>query len=138
MRVRNSSLLTVDAKVEQAQNLRNVAKAKLDMAHNGARPEEKEAVQKLYNQAQFQFDLASKTWTRMQNLYGEQLISAQEKDVYHFQYKSAQEQLFAAKAKYDLVLAGARPEEQEMASSSFMQAESGVKEVLAYHDELTI
>ena len=128
----------LDAKVEQAQNLRNAAKAKMDMAHNGARPEEKEAVQKLYNQAQFQFDLASKTWTRMQNLYGEQLISAQERDVYEFQYKAAQEQLFAAKAKYDLVLAGARPEEQEMAKSSFIQAESGVKEVLAYHDELTI
>jgi HlyD family secretion protein len=128
----------LDAKVEQAQNLRNAAKAKMDMAKNGARPEEKEAVLKLYSQAQYQFDLASKTWTRMQNLYSEQLISAQERDVYEFQYKAAQEQMYAAKAKYDLVLAGARPEEQEMAKSSFMQAESGVKEVLAYHDELTI
>lgn len=128
----------LDAKAGQAENLKNAARAKYKMALNGARPEEKEAVEKLYNQARLQFDLASKTWTRMQNLYGEQLISAQERDVYEFQYKAAEEQMLAAKAKYDLVLAGARPEEQEMAKSSFMQAESGVSEVLAYKEELNI
>lgn len=128
----------LDAKLEQAENLRNAAKAKYDMALNGARTEEKSATEKVYLQAKHQFDLASKTWDRMQKLYSEQLISAQERDVAEFQYKAAQEQMLAAGAKLDLVMAGARIEEKEMAKSSFMQAESGVKEVMAYQDELTI
>ncbi|GAB1350561.1 HlyD family secretion protein [Ignavibacteriales bacterium] len=128
----------LEAKVGQAENLKNAAQAKYKMALNGARPEEKEAVEKLYNQSKYQFDLATKTWNRMQNLYNEQLISAQERDVYEFQFKAAEEQMMAAKAKLDLVLAGARPEEKEMAKSSFMQAESGVSEVLAYQEELSI
>jgi HlyD family secretion protein len=126
----------MDAKVEEAKGMMDAAKSKFDMALNGARPEEKEAVKNLYLQAKHQYELADKTWKRMSSLYNDSLISAQEKDQVEFQYKAAGEQMDAAKAKYDMVLKGARAEEKEGAKSLYYQAQNGYKEALAYQEEL--
>ncbi|BDQ01439.1 HlyD family efflux transporter periplasmic adaptor subunit [Ignavibacterium sp.] len=128
----------MNAKVEQAKGQLEAAKFKYQMALNGARPEEKEATEKLYLQAKHQYELAQKTYERMMNLYRDSLISAQEKDVYEFQYKAAFEQMNAAKSKYDMVVKGARYEEIEMAKGLYYQAENGYKEALAYQQELEI
>jgi HlyD family secretion protein len=128
----------MDAKVEQAKGMMDAAKSKFDMAVNGARPEEKEAVKNLYLQAKHQYEFADKTWERMYSLYTDSLISAQEKDQVEFQYKAAQEQMDAAKAKYDMVLKGARSEEIDGAKSLYYQAENGYKEALAYQEELCL
>lgn len=128
----------INAKVEQTRGQLETAKYKYQMALNGARPEEKEAVEKLYLQAKHQFNLAEKTWNRMFSLYQDSVISLQEKDVYEFQYKASMEQMLAAKAKYDMVINGARYEEIEMAKGLFYQAENGLNEVMAYQDETLI
>lgn len=130
--------IEMNAKVEQAKGQLEAAKFKYKMALNGARPEEKEATEKLYLQAKHQYELAKKTYERMMNLYRDSLISAQEKDVYEFQYKAAFEQMNAAKSKYDMVVKGARYEEIEMAKGLYYQAENGYKEALAYQQELEI
>ena len=126
----------MNAKVEQAKGLLETAEFKYKMTQNGALPEEKNAVQKQYLQAKYQFDLADKTWNRMSSLYKDSLLSAQEKDQYEFQYKAAKEQMDAAKSKYDLVLSGARFEEVKMAEGLFHQGENGLNEALAYAEEL--
>ena len=128
----------IDAKVEQTKGQLDAAKFKYQMALNGARPEEKDAVEKLYLQSEHQFDLAEKTWNRMSNLYRDSVISLQEKDVYEFQYKAAMEQMLAAKSKYDMVLKGTRYEEIEMAKGLYYQAENGMNEALSYQDEIYI
>jgi len=128
----------LDAKLEQARGMMNAAKSKMDMAHNGARPEEKEAVEKLYFQSKHQFELAEKTWTRIQSLYNDNVISTQEKDQVEFQYKAAKEQMDAAKAKFEMVLKGARYEEINGAEALYYQAQSGFNEALAYHQELEL
>lgn len=128
----------INAKVEQTKGQLDIAKYKYQMALNGARTEEKEAVEKLYLQAKHQFELAEKTWTRMYNLYQDSVISLQEKDVYEFQYKASMEQMLAAKAKYEMVINGARYEEIQMAKGLFYQAENGLNEALAYQDEIFI
>lgn len=128
----------LDAKLEQARGLMDAAKSKMQMAHNGARPEEREAVQKLYLQAVHQYELAEKTWKRIESLYKDQVISLQEKDQVEFQYKAAKEQKEAAKAKYDMVMKGARYEEIEGAEALYHQAENGYNEALAYHGELNL
>lgn len=126
----------MDAKVEQARGLMESSQFKYEMAINGARPEEKSAVEKQYLQAKYQFNFAEKTWNRMLNLYNDSLLSAQEKDQFEFQYKAAREQMDAAKAKYDMVLSGARFEEIKMAEGLFHQGENGLKEAMAYAQEL--
>ena len=128
----------LNAKVEQTKGQLDIAKFKYQMALNGARTEEKEAVEKLYLQAKHQFELAEKTWNRMYNLYQDSVISLQEKDVYEFQYKASMEQMLAAKAKYEMVINGARYEEIQMAKGLFYQAENGLNEALAYQDEIFI
>lgn len=126
----------MDAKVEQTRGQLDIAKFKYKMALNGARPEEKDAVEKLYLQTKYQFELAEKTLNRMMNLYRDSLISTQEKDVYEFQYKAALEQMNAAKSKYDMVVKGARYEEIAMAKGLYYQAENGFIEASAYQEEL--
>lgn len=128
----------LDAKLEQSKSVMNAAYEKLQLAINGARPEEKEMAEKLYMQAKHQYELAESTHKRFMNLYRDSLISSQEKDQVEYQYKAAKEQLDAAKAKWDMIMKGARQEEIMMADANFRQAENTVREVLAYQEELTI
>lgn len=128
----------LDAKLEQAKSVMNAAYEKLQLAINGARPEEKEMAEKLYLQAKHQYELAESTYNRFINLYRDSLISSQEKDQVEFQYKASKEQLDLAKAKWDMVMKGARQEEIMMADANYRQAENTVREILAYQEELTI
>jgi HlyD family secretion protein len=128
----------LDAKLEQSKSVMNAAYEKLQLAVNGARPEEKEMAEKLYLQAKHQYELAESTHKRFMNLYRDSLISSQERDQVEYQYKAAKEQLDAAKAKWDMIMKGARQEEILMADANFRQAENTVREILAYREELTI
>ncbi len=128
----------IDAKVEQARGALQAAKAKLNMALNGARPEERQAVKNLYLQARHQFDLAEKTYRRVQSVYQDSVISEQERDQVEFKYKAAKEQLEAAKAKYEMVKKGARKEQVEAARGLVHQAENAVQEALSYQQETLI
>lgn len=125
----------IDAKVEQARGAMTAAKAKLEMARNGARPEEKEAVEKLYMQSKHQFELAEKTYNRVNEIYKDSVISDQEHDQIEFQYKAAKEQMDAAKAKYNMTLKGARNEEIEAAEGLYHQAENAYNEAISYQSE---
>jgi HlyD family secretion protein len=139
--VRTGQLLAVleskeiDAKVEQARGVMEAARAKMDMARNGARKEEKLAVEKLFRQAQHQFDLAQKTWERTKSVYADSVISDQEYDQVEFKYKAAKEQMEAAEAKYQMVLNGAREEQIRAAEALFHQAKNAYLEALAYKQE---
>lgn len=124
------------AKLGQAQGARQAAYSKMEMANNGARKEEIEAVRNLYLQAKHQFELAEKTWTRVKSLYDDDVISTQERDEAEFKYRAADEQLSAAEAKYDMVKEGARSEEKKAAEGLFLQADNSVNEAEAYYEEL--
>jgi HlyD family secretion protein len=126
------------AKLEQAKGMFQAASEKYNMAKKGAREEEKRGAQKLYQQAKYQFDYASTTWNRFQKLFAEKVISTQERDEMEFKFNAAREQMEAAKAKYDMALNGARPEEIIAAQGLMHQAENGVKEAEAYFNELEI
>jgi HlyD family secretion protein len=128
----------MDPKVEQAHSAMEGARQKMEMALHGARREEKEAVQNQYQQAKAQFELASKTWTRIERVYRDSLISTQERDQTEFQYRAAKEQMDAAHAKYDMVMKGARSEEIAGAVALYHQAENAYKEALAYQKELRL
>jgi HlyD family secretion protein len=125
----------VNAKVEQARGAMMAAQARMTMAKNGARSEEREAVEKQYNAAQHQFELADKTFGRIQQVYKDSVISIQEKDQVEFQFKAAKEQMEAAHAKFQMVMKGARYEDIEAAEGLFHQATNAVNEALAYQEE---
>jgi len=128
----------IDAKVQQAMGAMEAATAKYDMAKSGARKEEKEQAKMLFLQAQHQFELAEKTYNRIQKVYQDSIVSEQERDQVEFQFHSAQEQLNAAKAKYDMALNGARKEEIAGAAALLRQAEGAYREARAFQDETKI
>lgn len=128
----------MDAKVEQAKGVMIAARSKMEMAEKGARPEEKEAVEKLNLQAKYQYELAQKTYDRFLKLYEDSVISRQEFDQIEFKYKAAYEQYLAADAKLRMVNKGARDEEKEAAEALFHQAENAYNEALAYQQELSV
>lgn len=128
----------IDAKVEQARGAMDAALAKLDMTRSGARDEERTAVEKLHLQTKHKFELAEKTYDRVVALYTDSVISTQERDEVEFKYKAAREQMEAAKAKYDMVMKGARSEQIRAAEGLFHQAESAFNEAAAYRQELRL
>lgn len=128
----------INAKVEQAAGAMMAARAKLEMARRGARPEEKEQAAKMYETAKHQFELAEKTYQRVVSVYKDSVISTQEHDQVEFQYKAAREQLAAAHAKYQLVLHGARDEEVKAAEGLAHQAENAFEEASAYQAETVL
>ncbi len=128
----------IDAKVEQARGACDAARSRLEMARNGARPEEREGAAKLLAQAEHQFALASKTWKRIQDVFRDSVISTQEYDQSEFQYKAAREQRDAAQARYHMVELGTRNEELRGAEALVYQAENAYNEALAYQRETHI
>ncbi len=91
----------MDAKVGQARSAMAAARAKMEMALAGARPEERDAVTRQYEQARAQFELAEKTWTRVERVYRDSLISTQERDQVEFQFTAAREQMGRRAGKDD-------------------------------------
>ncbi len=128
----------LDAKVEQARGVKEAAYNKMILVKKGAREEQKRAVEKLYNQAKHQFDYVSKTYERFSKLYADSVISLQRKDEIEFKYNAAREQMEAAKAKYDMVMNGARKEEISAVEALYHQAENAYNEAMAYYQELSL
>ncbi|MCA0445594.1 MAG: efflux RND transporter periplasmic adaptor subunit [Bacteroidetes bacterium] len=128
----------LQAKANAAEDAWKAAKLKAQIAGKGARPEEIKAVEKLYEQASHQFELASKTWKRVQSVYSEGVMSTQERDQAEFQFNAARDQMEAAKAKSDMVKSGLRPEEVQAAEAMAAAAGEQYNEVKSYLDETQI
>jgi HlyD family secretion protein len=124
-----------DAKVGQALGGLTAAQAKLLMAKNGLRPQEKEAADKMYLQAKAQADLMEKTWQRIQKLAADSVVSGQERDQVEAQYLAAQESMEAARSKLSLANEGSRTEDRTAAAALVSQAEQAYKEAVAWRDE---
>lgn len=122
-----------DDQISQAEAGVSAAKAALGMAQqkyeamkNGARPQEIEQARQGVAAAKAALDAAQKTWNRISSLAKDEVIAQQKADEVEMMYLSAQAQYNAAKAKYDLVVEGARKEEIEAARQQVEQAKAGV------------
>lgn len=118
---------TVQDQVEQAQAGYKAARAKLDMAMNGARPQEIVQAEKAFEQASATFDTAKSTYERFHGLYKEGVIPKQREEEIELQYRSAKAQKEAAAAKLSLVKEGARTEEIQQAQAGLKAAEAALR-----------
>ncbi len=100
------------AQVKAAESAREAASAKLELAQNGARPEE-------IDQAKAAYDLAKSTDDRLKVLYEEGSISKSDLD-------NADTQMQVAKDKYDIAQKGARPEDIKAAQAQVNQASAAI------------
>jgi len=122
----------IDAKLLQVTALRNAAQAQSLKAQNGAQAEDISAAYNLYVKAEAAARLYEKTFTRVENLYKDGVVSEQKKDEADTQAKAGRESAQAAKAQWEKAVKGARFEDKRSAKELVNQAEGGIAEVEAY------
>lgn len=128
----------IEAKKMQAQGALGAAKAQANKAKNGARSEDVKALKAMAARAQDAANLAKSTYERVQKLYNEGVLPLQKRDEAETQMKASQGAADAARAQYEMALAGARDEDKEAAEALVKQAEGANAEVNAYLEETKI
>lgn len=106
---------TAKSQLNAAQAAKDAASAKLELAQNGARPEE-------IDQAKSAYDLAKLASDRLKVLYEEKAIPKSDLD-------NAETQTQVAKDKYDIAQSGARPEDIKAAQAQVDQANASIEAV---------
>lgn len=119
----------LDAKLRQAEAAKNAAKALDQKALAGARTQQITAARSLWQEAEAGAQLALRTYERVQRLYNQGVVPAQQYDQAKANYTASRSAAEAAKAQYDLALAGASREDKAAAAAQLSEAEAAVREV---------
>ena len=122
----------VRAKMEQAQSAESAAAALELKAKNGARKEQIQGAFSVLQQAKAGFEIAEKSYNRVQRLFDEGVMSAQKRDEAFASYKAMEAQMKAAQSQYDMAVNGARMEDKLAASAQVGRARGAVQEVNSY------
>ena len=125
----------VRAKMEQAQSAENAAAALELKAQNGARKEQIQGAFSVLQQAKAGFEIAEKSYNRVQRLFDEGVMSAQKRDEAFANYKAMEAQMKAAQSQYDMAVNGARMEDKMAAAAQVGRAKGAVQEVNSYIHE---
>lgn len=136
-------LITLDspeirAKMAQATAAQRFAGAQRDKAFKGPRQEELRASRSNWQKATSAADLAEKTFRRIDRLQADGVVPAQKRDEAEAQWQSASKAAEAARASYDMALAGARTEDKTAATAQASQAAGAVAEVNAHLHETAL
>ena len=122
----------VQAKMQQAQSAEEAAAALEQKAMNGTRQEQIRSAHSVLQQAQAGFDIAEKSYRRIQHLFDEGVMSAQKRDEAYAHYRAAEAQMQAAQSQYDMAVNGARREDKAAATAQVGRARGAVDEVGSY------
>ena len=125
----------VRAKMEQARSAENAAAALELKAQNGARKEQIQGAYSVLQQAKAGYEIAEKSYQRIQRLYDEGVMSAQKRDEVYANYKAMEAQCKAAESQYQMAQNGARREDKLAAAAQVGRAKGAVQEVNSYIHE---
>ena len=125
----------LDAKMAQAEAAAQAAEAQQQKAEHGTRSEEIRVAYNQWQKALAAAELATKTFNRVDRLNADGVLPAQKRDETEAGLKAARETAEAAKAIYDMALAGARREDRRAAAALVAQANGAVSEVEAIRKE---
>lgn len=125
----------LDAKLLQANSAEDAANAQNQKANKGARAEQIAGAYELWQKAEVGVKLAEKTYTRVQNMFNENVIPAQKRDEAEANYQAAIATSKAAKSQYDMAINGAENEDKLAALAMVNRAKGAVSEVKSYLSE---
>ncbi len=125
----------VRAKMEQARSAESAAAALELKAQNGARKEQIQGAFSVLQQAKAGYEIAEKSYQRIQRLFDEGVVSAQKRDEVFANYKAMEAQMKAAQSQYDMAVNGARMEDKLAAAAQVGRARGAVNEVNSYIHE---
>ena len=128
----------IRARMDQAEAARAGAVAQRDKADRGAREEEVRAAKSQWDRARHAADLAEVTFGRLERLARDGVVPRQRRDEAEAQWKTSRDAAEAAKAVYDMAVAGARREDREAAAALVSRADGAVEEVKAFLDETRV
>lgn len=128
----------IEAKLAQAEAVRSAATAQNDKARKGARREEIQGAYEIWQKAKAGLEVMEKSFTRVEKLHAEGVLSDQKYDETKAQFDAAVATEKAAKSQYDMARNGAEAETKRMAEAQMHQAEGVVAEVNAYIDETVL
>ena len=118
-----------EAKLMQAQGMETAAAAQNRKVDAGTRSQIIQGAKDIVDQAKAARDIAKKTYDRMNNLFNENVISAQKRDEAKAAYDAANAAVGAAQSQYELAVAGAQKEDKASAAAMVNVAKGGVLEV---------
>lgn len=128
----------IRARLDQAEAAKAGAVAQSRKADNGAREEEIRAARSQWDRARHAAELAEVTFGRLERLARDGVVPNQRRDEAEAQWKTSRDAAEAAKAVYDMALAGARREDRDTATALVTRATGAVDEVKAFLDETTV
>lgn len=128
----------MNAKVGQAEGIRNAAESLLKRAKQGTRKEEINAARNQFQMTKSQFEFARKTYDRFLILYADSIISKQEMDEMEFKFTASKNEMEAARAIYLMAEKGATNEDIEIVEGEVEAAIAMLEEAEAYYNQLEI
>ncbi len=123
------------AKLAQVKAQKEAADARMRLVEEGVRSEQIDAAKAQYERALSAQTLAQKTFSRIDSLYKDGLVSAQKHDEARAALDNAANLTQAAKSTYEMAVTGARTDEKRAAQALAEQAAQGVAEVASLASE---
>ncbi len=118
-----------EAKLMQAEAMKQAAAAQNQKIDGGTRIQIIQTAQQMVAQAAAAKEITYKTYQRMENLFKENVISAQKRDEAKAAYDAAVAAENAARSQLSLAKAGAQKEDKESAAAMVNVAQGGIAEV---------
>lgn len=128
----------VSAKLSQAEAAEQAAQAISEKAQHGTRQEQIHAAYEMLQKAKAGEDIARKSFTRVERLYKEGVMSAQKRDEAEAQLNAMTATVKAAQAQYDMARNGAQREDKAAAAAQVSRAKGAVAEVNSYIKETVL
>lgn len=125
----------IEAKLRQAQGALVAATAQFKMAGNGATSYERQQAEAKLSAAREQFNLAEKSFKRVEQMMSDSLIPVQKFDEMYEKYSAARAQLEAVGAMKSDIDHGVRSERIDMARGDMMRAEGALQEAETAYSE---
>jgi HlyD family secretion protein len=115
-----------ESQIKQANGAYSSAKAQLDKAKKGARPQQLEQAKEVVNQAREAYEYTKLTYDRLEKLFKEGVIPQQKMDGAKAELEVSKARLNQAEQQYGLVKEGAQLEDIKSAEGLVSQAEAFV------------
>lgn len=124
-----------EARLSQAEASETIARAQNQKVDNGTRPQIIAAATEMLAQATAARQIAEKTYTRMENLYNEGVVSEQKRDEAKAAMEATRAAEGAARSQLDLAQAGAQQQDKTSAAAMVTVAQGSVDEVKSVLDD---
>lgn len=122
----------VMAKLTQVEAMESAAKALNRKSHSPARREVLQEAYEMWQKARAGLTVAESSYRRVERLYREGVMTAQQHDEALAAYRAMEATEKAARAQYDMALQGAQVEDREITAAQVREAEGGVAEVSSF------